>query len=86
MGSWNEAAAVIQGAFRRHLAERRERVRALIHLYYDAHATRIQQRWRLFSRRRAAAEERVAAVAIQRAFRRFAESGEGRGESWRPSD
>ena len=74
VGSWNEAAAVIQGAFRRHLAERRERVRALIHLYYDAHATRIQQRWRLFSRRRAAAEERVAAVAIQRAFRRFAES------------
>ena len=43
VGSWNEAAAVIQGAFRRHLAERRERVRALIHLYYDAHATRIQQ-------------------------------------------
>ncbi|QDZ23452.1 hypothetical protein HOP50_10g59910 [Chloropicon primus] len=69
--SWSNAARIIQTCFRQYLVDRRERVRNLIHLYYDVHATRIQKRWKFFSHWKAVEIEENAATVIQKHFRSY---------------
>ena len=49
VSAWASAAKIIQACFRQYLEDRRMRVRNLVQLYYDVHATKIQKRWKAFS-------------------------------------
>ena len=61
--SWAEAAVTIQTCFRQYLVDRRNRVRALVHMYYDVHASKIQKQWKAFSHFKSVEERDNAALS-----------------------
>lgn len=69
--TWRNAAEIIQSYFRQYLIDRRNRVKQLVHLYYDVHATKIQKQWKRFSYWKSKEEEESAAFVIQRHFRSY---------------
>ena len=71
VSAWASAAKIIQACFRQYLEDRRMRVRNLVQLYYDVHATKIQKRWKAFSDWKKKEVEVSAAVLIQKHFRGF---------------